>query len=109
MRASRSAIVPSSRSARRYHGVLPSASETWRKASRPWSGFGRVGEPAEHGRQQLPLDLGLPGDPLAEGGDVPEGGLGVGVAEGLEPVLRRGSVSRSSRVGIRATVSSSGE
>ena len=40
MRASRSAIVPSSRRARRYHGVLPRASETWRNASRPWSGLG---------------------------------------------------------------------
>ena len=90
IRASRSAIIPSSRSARRYHGVLPRVSETCRKASRPWSGLGAVGEPAEHRRQQLPLDLGLPGDALAEGGDVPEGGLGVGVAERLEPVLRRG-------------------
>ena len=35
-----SAVLPSSRSARKYHGEVPRASETCRKASRPWSGFG---------------------------------------------------------------------
>ena len=102
--------MPSSRSARRYHGVLPSASDTWRNASRPWSGFGAAGEPAEHRRQQLPLDLGLPGDALAEGGDVPQRGLGVGVAEGLAagPAPRRWSAA-APWLGIRATASSSGE
>ena len=89
MRASRSAIMPSSRSARRYHGVAPSVSDTCRKASSPASGLGALGEPAEHGRQQLPLDLGLPGHALAERADVPQRGLRVGVTQRLQPVLRR--------------------
>ena len=38
MRASRSATLVSSRSSRRYQGLCPSASLTWRKASSPASG-----------------------------------------------------------------------
>ena len=38
--ASRCAVSPSSRSARRYHGEDPSSSDTLRKASSPASGFG---------------------------------------------------------------------
>ena len=40
----------------RYQCVEPSASEICRKPNSPASGFGRVGEPAEHRRQQGALD-----------------------------------------------------
>ena len=46
----------SSRSTRRYQGVLPSASLTCRNDEQPGVGVRRVGEPAEHRRQQRPLD-----------------------------------------------------
>ena len=44
-----------------------------------------VGEPFEHRRQQLTLDLGAPRDALGQRCDVPEGPCGVAVADGGEP------------------------
>ena len=72
--------------------------------------IGRVREPAEHRRQQLALDLGLPGDALTECGDVPQRGGWVGVAQRLQPVERGvGGQPQLVGLGILATVSSSGE
>ena len=49
-------------------------------------GTRRVGEPAEHRGQQLPLDLRLPGDTLAERADVPQRSIRIGEPERLQPV-----------------------
>ena len=49
-------------------------------------GVGAPGEPAEHGRQQLPLDRGPARDALREGLDVPQGALRVAVAQRRQAV-----------------------
>jgi len=52
-------------------------------------GVGPGGEPAQHRRQQLPLDLGLSAHPLAERFDVPQRGPRIGVPERPQPRLGR--------------------
>ena len=89
IRARRSAMAPSSRRARRYHGVEPSASDTCRKANSPASGFGASANQPSIAGQQLALDAGLPADALAERGDVAQRRRRVVVAERLQPVLGR--------------------
>ena len=49
-------------------------------------GVGAPREPAEHGRQQLPLDRGPARDALREGLDVPQGALRVAVAQRRQAV-----------------------
>ena len=80
-----SAAAPSSRSSRRYQGVLPSASQTLRKREQPGVRVGRVGEPAEQHRQQGPLDRGLAADAGGQRLQVAQRAGRVGVAEGLQP------------------------
>ena len=48
--------------------------------------IGRLGEPAEHRRQQLALNLSLPGDTLAERRYVTQRGRRIGVAECPQPI-----------------------
>lgn len=88
-RARFSAAAPSSRSSRRYQGVLPSASDTLRKPSRPAVGVGGVGEPAEQHGQQRPLDRRLAAHPGRQCLQVAQGGGRVGVPERFEALAGR--------------------
>ena len=87
MRASRSAIVPSSRSARRYRG---GAQRLRHLAERQQAVVGwRLSEPAEHRRQQLTLNLSLSGDTLAERRYVAQRGRRIRIAECSQPIEGR--------------------
>ena len=83
--ASRSATAPSSRSSRRYQGVVAERVADLPEAEQAGVGVGRVGEPAEHHRQQRALDRGAPRHPGGQRLEVPQRARGVGVAERLQP------------------------
>ena len=88
-RARFSAAAPSSRSSRRYQGVVPERVGHLAEAEQPGVRVGGVGEPAEQHRQQGALDGRLAADPGGQRLQVAQGGRRVGVAERLQPLAGR--------------------
>ena len=89
IRARCSAIASPSRSARRYHGVLPSASDTCRNASSPWSGLGPAVNQVSMAGSSWRWISACRVMPVAERLDVPQRRLRVAVAERPQPGLGR--------------------
>ena len=87
--AIRCATVMSSRSSRRYHGLLPEGVADLVERQQPGIGVRRVGEPAEQQRQQRALDGRPPRHPGGQRPDVPQRAGRIGVTERLEPGLGR--------------------
>ena len=105
----RSAIALSSRRARRYQGVTPSASDTWRKARSPASGLGpSANQPSIAGSscrwisawRDMPADSAAMWRSAASASAYPSA---------VRRVFAAAVVSRTASEGIRATASSSGE
>ena len=107
--ASRDATASPSRSSRRYHGVVPSSSDSLPVGEQPGVRVGRVGEVGQQHRQQRALQRGPPGQPAGQRLDVAQRGVAGRRSRARRAGARpRPVVSRSPSDGTRATASSSG-